>query len=60
MSVKIAEWWNWIGSPIRFPLKLSFIFVDYFIRAYCRGVSLGARIELRHGLFIVLEMAWVR
>ena len=50
---------TWIGSPIRFPQNLSFVFVVSFIRAHLRGASLGTRTELGHGLIIVLEMAWV-
>ena len=44
-SVKIVDLLNWIGSPIRFPPNLSFVFVVYFIRAHLRGASLGTRLS---------------
>ena len=51
---------NWVASPIRFPLNLSFVFVVYFICVHLRGASFGTRTELGHGPIIVLEMARVR
>ena len=43
MSVKIVDLLNWISSPIPFLLNLSFVFFAYFIRAYLRRASFGAR-----------------
>ena len=51
---------NWISTPMRFPLTLSLVFVAYFIRAYFRGASFGARLDGEHRPVIVLVMAWVR
>jgi len=44
---EIVDLSNWIGSPTRFPLNLSFDFVVY-IHHPCtlRGASLGTRTEL--------------
>ena len=42
-------------------IKLSFAFVAYFIRAYLQRAFFGARLNgEKHGLVIVLVMAWVR
>jgi len=42
---KIVDLLNWIGSPIRFPPNLSFVYVVYFIRAHLRGASPGTRLS---------------
>ena len=44
---KIVDLLNWIGSPIRFHVNLSFVFVDYFIRAHEHvwGASLRHRLS---------------
>jgi len=36
-SGKIVDVQNWIGSPTRFPLNLSFVFVAYFVLAHLWG-----------------------
>jgi hypothetical protein len=45
------------GPNIRDP---PFVFAAYFIRAYLRGASFGARLNDKHKPVIVLIMAWVR
>ena len=36
---------NRIASSIRFLPNLSFVFVAYFVRAFRRGASFGARLS---------------
>ena len=61
ISVDIVDLLNWIGSPIRFPLSQSFVFVVYFIRAYLRGACFGARLNgEKHRPVKVLVMARFR
>ena len=51
---------NWIGSPIRIPPNVSFVFVADLIRAHLPGASFGTRLNgAKHGLVIVLVVAWV-